>query len=67
MITVAIAAVAAVVISVPVKWTLAQTPAASGQALNTPWGEPDLQRNWADVPYTQRPAKYAHQEFITAI
>jgi hypothetical protein len=42
MITVAIAAVGAA-ISVPVKRTSAQAPAASGMALKTPWGEPDLQ------------------------
>jgi hypothetical protein len=40
-ITVAMAAVAGAVISVPIKSTQAQTPAATGQALKAPWGEPD--------------------------
>ena len=42
-------------------------PAASRAALKTPWGEPDLQGIWTpgfDTPL-QRPAKYAHQEFLT--
>jgi hypothetical protein len=36
-------------------------------ALNTPWGEPDLQGIWTDETDTplQRPAQYANQEFFT--
>jgi hypothetical protein len=66
-ITVAMAAVAGAVISVPIKSTQAQTPAATGQALKAPWGEPDLQGIWTDEFDTplQRPAKYANQEFFT--
>jgi hypothetical protein len=43
----------------------AQTPAAP--ALNTAWGEPDLQGIWTDETDTplQRPAQYATQEFFT--
>ena len=47
--------------------TAAQTPQASGAALKTPWGEPDLQGIWTeefDTPL-QRPAKYGNQEFFT--
>src|SRR5258707_10472496 len=42
--------------------------AACGEALKTPWGEPDLQGIWTDESDTplQRPAKYAAQEFFTA-
>jgi hypothetical protein len=43
----------------------AQTPSII--ALNTPWGEPDLQGIWTsefDTPL-QRPAKYPDQEFFT--
>jgi hypothetical protein len=62
--TVAMAAASAV-ISAPIASTPAQAPA--GQALKTPWGEPDLQGIWTDefdTPF-QRPAKYANQEFFT--
>src|SRR6266851_4479830 len=41
--------------------------AATGRALATPWGEPDLQGIWtrdSDEPL-QRPAKYANKEFLT--
>ena len=68
MVTVAIAATAiSAAISVPVTRTSAQAPAASGSALKTPWGEPDLQGIWTDEFDTplQRPAKYANQEFFT--
>src|SRR5216683_2367623 len=68
MITVVIAAAAVgAAISVPVTRTSAQAPAASGTALKTPWGEPDLQGIWTDEFDTalQRPAKYANQEFFT--
>jgi hypothetical protein len=67
IITVAMAAVASAVISVSVTSTQAQAPTASGQALKTPWGEPDLQGIWTDEFDTplQRPAKYASQEFFT--
>jgi hypothetical protein len=68
MIMVAMAAMAGAVISAPVKSTQAQTPAATSQALKTPWGEPDLQGIWTDEFDTplQRPAKYANQDFFTA-
>jgi hypothetical protein len=68
--TVAIATTAAV-ISVSTTRTSAQTPAnsaaAPGPAVKTPWGEPDLQGIWTDENDTplQRPAKYAAQEFFT--
>jgi hypothetical protein len=73
MIPVAIAAAAAsAVILAPIQ-TEAQTPAASraapapATALQTPWGEPDLQGIWTDEADTplQRSAKYANQEFFT--
>ena len=68
MITVAIAvaAVGAAVSLLTVR-TSAQAPAASGTALKTPWGEPDLQGIWTDefdTPF-QRSPKYANQEFFT--
>ena len=64
-VAVAVAAVSAA-ISVPTS-TSAQAPAASGTALKTPWGEPDLQGIWTDEFDTplQRPAEYANQEFFT--
>jgi hypothetical protein len=67
MITVAIGAAAGAVISLPVTSTQAQAPAATGQALKTPWGDPDLQGIWTDETDTplQRSAKYATQEFFT--
>jgi len=68
MITVAIAAAAvSAAISVPATRTSAQAPAASGTAMKTPWGEPDLQGIWTDefdTPF-QRSPKYANQEFFT--
>ena len=67
MTTVAIAAAASAVISIPITSTQAQAPAATGQALKTPWGEPDLQGIWTDefdTPF-QRPAKFAIQEYFT--
>jgi hypothetical protein len=48
--------------------TAAQGPSsATAPALNTPWGEPDLQGIWTDEFDTplQRPARYANQEFFT--
>jgi hypothetical protein len=49
MITVAIAVAAvSAAISVLASRTSAQAPAASGTALKTPWGEPDLQGIWTD-------------------
>src|SRR5579859_2772960 len=41
---------------------------AQAPALQTPWGEPDLQGIWTDETDTplQRPPKYANQEFFTA-
>ncbi len=68
IITAAIAAaVASAAISSSVTRTSAQAPAVSGAALQTPWGEPDLQGIWTDEFDTplQRPAKYANQEFFT--
>src|SRR5262249_39750620 len=61
MITVAIAAAALAVLSIP--RTSAQAP-----ALKTPWGEPDLQGIWtydSDTPL-QRSPKHGNQEFFTA-
>ena len=73
MITVAIAGAAAVggIISVSGTPTAAQAPGAAATApaaaLNTPWGEPDLQGLWIDETDTplQRSAQYANQEFFT--
>jgi hypothetical protein len=70
MITVAIAATTvSAVISVSIDWTSAQAPsaAAPARALQTPWGEPDLQGIWTDENDTpfQRSPKYANQEFFT--
>ena len=47
----------------------AQTPTgtATGPALKTPWGEPDLLGIWTndfEVPL-QRPARFADKEFLT--
>jgi hypothetical protein len=59
------------VISVSITRTSAQAPAASvtvpARALQTPWGEPDLQGIWTDESDTplQRSPKYASQEFFT--
>jgi hypothetical protein len=68
IVTAAIAAAAVgAAISTSVTHTSAQAPAASGAALKTPWGEPDLQGIWTDEFDTplQRPAQYANQEFFT--
>src|SRR5258706_14571760 len=56
-------------ISAPATLTSAQAQVASGTALKTPWGESDLQGIWTDQFDTplQRSAKYANQEFFTAI
>ena len=53
-------------IAILVTNTVAQTR-AEGQAIKTPWGEPDLQGIWTDETATplQRPAKFANQEFFT--
>jgi hypothetical protein len=74
MITVAIAGAAVSVgFSVSITRTLAQVPVPSATApaaaLKTPWGEPDLQGVWMEETDTplQRPAKYADQEFFTAV
>src|SRR5467141_1263467 len=67
---VAIAAIAVnAAILVPATQTSAQAQVASGTALKTPWGESDLQGIWTDQFDTplQRSAKYANQEFFTAI
>jgi hypothetical protein len=66
--TIAIATSAAGIAAVtPVAPTQAQTPAASSDALRTPWGEPDLQGIWMEETDTplQRPARFANQEFFT--
>jgi hypothetical protein len=68
IVTAAIAAAAAgAAISVSAIHTSAQAPTASGAALKTPWGEPDLQGIWTDEFDTplQRPTQYATQEFFT--
>ncbi len=68
MVAVAIAATAvSATISVPMSRTSAQAPAASGMALKTPWGEPDLQGIWTDEFDTplQRSPEYANEEFFT--
>src|SRR6266705_1557301 len=76
MITVAIAAAAvSAILSVSVRRTSAQAPAASvkaaaptsAPALKTAWGEPYLQGIWTDESDTplQRSPKYANQEFFT--
>jgi hypothetical protein len=42
-------------------------PAATDEALHTPWGEPDLQGLWTyevEIPL-QRPARYGDREFLT--
>src|ERR1700704_2527417 len=68
IVTAAIAAAAVgAAISTSVTHPSAQAPAASGAALKTPWGEPDLQGIWTDEADTplQRPARYANQEFFT--
>ena len=60
IVTAAIAAAAVgAAISVSVIPSSAQAPAASGAALKTPWGEPDLQGIWTDEFDTplQRPAQ----------
>jgi hypothetical protein len=70
MVTVAVAAAAVgAAISLPVSGTSAQAPASSGTALQTPWGEPDLQGIWTDEFDTplQRPAEYANEEFFTPV
>jgi hypothetical protein len=68
-VTVAVAAAAvSAAVWVPATRTSAEVPAASGAALKTPWGEPDLQGIWTDEFDTalQRPPRYANQEFFTA-
>jgi hypothetical protein len=63
--SIAIAMVAAA-ISVHVTVAAAQTQ-ASGAAMKTPWGDPDLQGIWTeefDTPF-ERPTKYADQELFT--
>ena len=45
----------------------AEATAQAGSALETPWGEPDLQGIWTDYYDTplQRPARYTGKEFFT--
>jgi hypothetical protein len=69
IIALAIAAAASAVISLSTTSTQAQAPAATGQPLRTPWGEPDLQGIWTDefdTPF-QRPVKFANQEYFTEV
>src|ERR1700745_1073537 len=69
IITVALAGVAVAALSVPL--AMAQAPAksgpATGWAVKTPWGDPNLQGIWTDPTDTplQRSPKYASQEFLT--
>jgi hypothetical protein len=68
MVTAAIAAAAVTAAaSLPDTRAAAQSPAAAGTALKTPWGEPDLEGIWTDEFDTplQRPARFASQEFFT--
>jgi hypothetical protein len=79
MITLAIAAAAAGVISAPTMRASAQAPAAPGATtappapapaaptLKTPWSDPDLQGIWTDETDTplQRSPKFGSQEFFT--
>jgi hypothetical protein len=73
IVSVAIAAAVGAILSMPAARLSAQVPAAAGTALvrspalNTPWGEPDLQGIWTDETDTplQRSARYADQEFFT--
>jgi hypothetical protein len=70
IVTAAIAAAAVgAAISTSVTQISAQAPVASGAALKTSWGEPDLQGIWTDEFDTplQRPAQYANQEFFTEV
>jgi hypothetical protein len=64
-----IAVTAGAIVSAPVARTQAQ-PAGSApaRALQTPWGEPDLQGIWMEETDTplERPARYADKEFFTA-
>ena len=66
---VAVAAALGVVISAPIAWAQAERPvaSASGAALKTPWGDPDLQGIWMEETDTplQRPARFANQEYFT--
>ena len=68
MMTVAIAAGAAVGFGIPASITRTSAQAPTTQALMTPWGEPDLQGIWTDETDTplQRSPKFADQEFFTA-
>jgi hypothetical protein len=68
MITVAIAGAVSAAVALPGTPASAQTQAASGPSLKTPWGDPDLQGIWTDEFDTplQRSAKYANQELYTA-
>src|ERR1700681_4470582 len=63
-----VAAVIAVVSLVSVAGQSPRTPAQTGPALKTSWGEPDLQGIWDTAPVQipmQRPAKYKDQESFT--
>src|SRR5258705_7281767 len=70
-VTIAVSAVSAVaVVSISRPWAQAPTPKPSASqtfALQTPWGEPDLQGIWTDESDTpmQRSPRYANQEFFT--
>jgi len=56
-----------VVLSAPVVVLLSPAPAA-GQALQTPWGDPDLQGIWSNPVVTplERPEGFGTREFLTS-
>src|SRR5437016_4070256 len=72
----AVSGIAAAILTVIVLLALAERPtallaqgpaAAKASALETPWGEPDLQGIWTnetEIPL-QRPARFANKEFFT--
>jgi hypothetical protein len=70
MITAALAGAGIAALAVPP--AMAQAPGKSDStqnaAMNTPWGEPDLQGIWTDETDTplQRPPEYANRESFTA-
>ena len=72
MMSVAVAASAvSAVVMVSISEPMAQAPtlktASATTALQTPWGEPDLQGIWTDESDTpmQRSPRFANQEFFT--
>jgi hypothetical protein len=56
-----------VIVFVMIAALLRLSSGGASNALDTPWGEPDLQGIWtsdSEIPL-QRPAKYANREFFT--